>query len=157
VAVTQHDWSAAATRDEGLRVWRNGAIPVVYQPGGRRPLLVRLPYREGNRDWLLANGRSIAWRARWKAWEVPRSRFDEIIGLALERFESCWVIQEYRPLEKCAPACWNAMGYECQCSCLGANHGSGRQLEHVVDETFAFEWGERKLSCRLLGRRAPDA
>jgi hypothetical protein len=150
-------WDESITRPSGARIWRNGTVPVVYKPTGKQPLLVRLPFRQGNRDWILANGRKIEWRSRWKAWQVPRSRFDGIVELALDRFGSCWLIQEYRPLEKCCPACWNAIGYECECSCLGANHGSGRELEHVVNETFAFEWGEHKLSCRLLERIPYDA
>lgn len=134
----------------GGQIWRNGKIPVVYQPPGKQPLLVRLPYREDNYLWLRDDGRHIQWHPQWKAWEIPRSRLNKTVQLALERFESCYLIQSYRPLEKCAPACWNAQGFECHCSCMGANHGTGMALSHVISETFAFEWGQQKLGCRLI-------
>lgn len=145
------------TPGDPVQVWRNGKVPVVYRPGAKQPLLVRLPeigleWRDYEEDWLRGNGRSIYFHPKYKAWEVPRSRFDEVIKLSLKRFGSCWIIQEFRERQQCAPACWNAKRFKCECSCLGANH-MGRALDHVVSDTFAFEWGERKLSCRLVTRR----
>jgi hypothetical protein len=138
--------------DYGARVWHNGRVPVVFKRP-RQSLLVRVPYQKNNRDWLLANGRSIEWKAQFKAWAVPRSRFEEVVRLCLGVYGQTYVIQAYRPLEKCAPACCNAVGYDCECSCLGKNHGSERELSHVVSETFAFERGERKLALRLLTQK----
>lgn len=137
---------------DAIRIWRNKYIPVVYKPQGKDPLLVRVPYAPNNRDWLLSNGRSIAWIAQFKAWEIPRSRFNEVVELCLDRWLQVYIIEAYRELEKCAPACWNATGYDCECSCMGANHGSGQPLDHVVSDTFAFEWKERQLACRLVQR-----
>ena len=133
-------------------MWRNGRIPVVYKPPGKRPLLVRCPYAKGNAYWL--RGPTTNHRVRWDeqhvAWEVPRSRFDNIVRLCLDRYGEVYVIQTFRPLETCAPACWDAKGHDCECSCMGANHGSGRSLAHVVSGTFAFEWGRSELACRHL-------
>ena len=141
---------------EGARIWRNGVIPVIYRPDRQSDLLVRLP---GARNAGLWNDesflrgdflRQLTCDPKTKAWAIPRSRLNYIAARCLCRYQSLWIIQTYRPLEKCAPACWNAQGYDCQCSCLGENHGSGRALEHVVSETFAFERGGQKLAARFL-------
>lgn len=147
---------------EAIRIWRNGRIPVVYRPGGQEYLLVRLPLFQRVRHpdgsihpqniiWLRGERkRRIDWNRQFRAWEIVPSRFNDVVDRCLNRYGSTYVIQQYRPLEKCAPACWNAEGYHCECSCLGANHGSGIALKHVVSETFAFEWGNRQLAVRLL-------
>jgi hypothetical protein len=135
------------------RIWHNGTVPVIFKRLAKQSLVVRLPYAEDNRVWLQGNGRRIQWHRVWKAWEVPRSRFNNCVQLVLARHGRCYVIQEYRPLETCAPACWNAIGADCECSCLGANHGSGNSLANEVSETFAFEYGGKMLACRLLTAR----
>lgn len=146
-------------RADAIGVWRNNKVPVVFKPTAPRDVMVHLPIIRSSaewfnyRDWLLGRGRKIRWLQRYGAFELPRGRFDEVVGLVLAFYGSVYIIQESRPLEKCAPACWNAKGYDCECSCLGSNHGSGRDLEHVISETCAFEWGERRLSCRLLKRK----
>jgi hypothetical protein len=141
------------TSRDAAQIWRNNLIPVIYKPTGAGSLLVRVPYADDNRDWLLGEGRQIRWLGQFRAWEIPRSRFEDMVARMLWRYAKTYVIQAFRHLEKCAPACWNAMGYDCECSCLGANHGSGQALTHVVSETFAFDWGERRLACRLLERK----
>lgn len=152
--------------EDGARIWRNGEIPVVFRPAGRDPVLIRLPasafrFPLRSHDWArwLTDRTNptdyelskIPWYPRWKAWGVPRSRFERLVRCTLGRFGSCYVINQYDEMKKCAPACWNAEGVECQCSCLGANHGSQNAGSYyVVSETCAFEWQGRKLSCRLL-------
>jgi hypothetical protein len=53
---------------------------------------------------------------------------------------------------KCAPACLYAVGYHCECSCMGANHGTGHPggRWHEVSDTFAFNWGPKQYACRLI-------
>lgn len=137
-------------------IWRQalkpGGTPVIYKQARPQPLLVRVVWDVDNREWLTGDGRRITWQRQYKAWEIPTSRFNDIVERMLERYGRLYLIQLYRDLEKCAPACWNALGFDCECSCMGANHGSGRSLSHVVTETFAFEWSGRKLSCRLISR-----
>lgn len=49
----------------------------------------------------------------------------------------------------------NALGDECQCSCMGEHHGSqgpaGRWK--VVSNSFATRWGESAVACRLIRMR----
>lgn len=128
---------------------------MIYRQGGANPLMIRLPYAPDNRAWLRADRqRKPAWKKQFKCWEAPKSWFDSVISQCLHRYGRVYVIQPYKAHEKCAPACWNATGFECECSCLGANHGaqspSGKW--RVVSDTFAVRWHERELACRLIER-----
>jgi len=134
-------------------VWRQTRIPVVYRGSRGRPLLVKLPWREDNREWLRNDQHRIPqWNARWKCWETPQSWLDEVVRRIILDFGHTYLIQPYREKEICAPACWNAMGFKCECSCMGMNHGAGIPGEkwHIVSEACAIQWQGRELSCRLL-------
>jgi hypothetical protein len=138
--------------EKAVEIWRNGRIPVLFKPTGKGPLLVRVPARsDGSYAWLEGKRRrKIQWNRDYKAWEMPRSRFNDIVLRGFYVYHAIYIIEEYREMIKCAPACWNAQGYECNCSCGGTNHGVGAELAHIVSDTFAFEWGGKRLSCRLL-------
>jgi hypothetical protein len=143
------------SKTDAARVWRNGLIPVIYEADDHGRIMVRAPYSGDTRQWLKGTGRIIEWLGRYRAWELPASRFDDVVQLSLERYGKVYIIQPYRPFQKCAPACWNAKGSRCQCSCLGKNH-QGNALDHVVSETFAFQWDDRQLACRLLTKRTRE-
>ncbi len=139
-----------------VAVWQQSRIPVAWRSGEKgKPLLVKLPYRIDNRAWLASIGRNRpVWMAEGKNWEVPKSWFNAVVDKSLERFGKIYVIQPYREQEKCAPACMNARGHICQCSCMGANHGTGNDGSWFeISETFATRWGGRELACRLMTRR----
>ena len=73
---------------------------------------------------------------------------------ALQRYGKVYIIQPYREQEICARACQEALGHECQCSCMGANHGIGNDGSWFeVSDTFSTRWGNRELACRLLTAR----
>lgn len=136
-----------------LQIWNQKSIPVVYRRGKGSPLLLRLPYAEDNRTWLKNEHRNDPeWLKDQKCWQAPKAWFERIIRQALVRYRRTYVIQPFNPHEKCAPACWNAVGAECECSCMGANHGSGNPVGkwHIVSETLAVKWGPKQYSCRLL-------
>ena len=135
-------------------IWEQCAIPVVLRRDGPGDLLrVRLPFGADNR-WWLRNGRirNPAWVGGKECyWELPKSWFNDFVDRALVRYGKVYVIQPYREKEVCAPACWNAVGHECQCSCMGANHGSGNCNGFFeVSDNFAVRWGKRELACRLI-------
>ena len=133
-------------------IWGQRNIPVIYRKGKGFPLLLRLPFKEGNRSWLKNQRRNEpSWISEKKYWEIPKAWFNDTVDRCLDRFGSIYIIQPYRIMEKCSPACWNAHGHECQCSCQGANHGSGANgWWFVVSETFAVKWEANELACRLL-------
>jgi hypothetical protein len=141
---------------EFSRVWNQTAIPVVFRRDGLgEKLWVRLPYAEGNRQWLQQCGRSDAfWNSAEKRWELPKSWFNNLVEQGLERFGKLYIIQPYNEQEICAPACQNAVGHECQCSCMGQYHGAGNgDGWFVVSDAFMVRWAGRSLACRLLVRR----
>jgi hypothetical protein len=119
----------------------------------RKASLLRLPYDEDNRTGLSTHGkRNPTWNRERKRWEIPYAWLNKLVESSLERWGRLYIIQPYREQEKCAPACWHAKGYECQCSCKGQYHGMGDQDDQwfVVGETFATRWEEKDFACRLL-------
>jgi hypothetical protein len=133
-------------------IWRQDAIPVIYRAGKGEPLKAKFPYKSDNRFWL-QNGRrnKPTWLPLKKHWELPKTWFNDTVERTLRRWGKVYIIQPYRENEVCAPACWNAQGHECNCSCMGQNHGSavhGRWF--VVSDSFAIHWHDSELACRLL-------
>jgi len=141
-------------KDPKLReIWGQKSTPVVYRQEGSNPLLVRLPYAEDNRAWLRRDRRKKPeWHPGYGCWKTPRVWFEDIIRRSLFRFGSVYVIQTYKEFQKCAPACWHAEGIDCECSCMGLNHGSGNPSGrwYVISDTCAVQWSGRRYSCRLI-------
>ena len=145
-----------ATRERLRGVWNQGKIPVLLRRAAGQGLRMRLPFRSDNRAWVRGDRRSIPkWNREEHYWEVPKAWFNQLVAQCLDTFESVYIIQPYREQEKCAPACWNATGDECQCSCMGEHHGTqgpaGRWK--VISETFAARWEEQAVACRLMTRK----
>ena len=134
-------------------IWRQANVPVIFRRSRPLPILVRVPFAKGNFEWLRDGRKSKPrWNDQFKAWEIPVVWFDSVIKLCLRQYQSAYVIQLYREQQKCAPACWNAEGFHCECSCMGENHGGGHPGGnwYEVSETFAVSWGEQRYSCRYL-------
>jgi hypothetical protein len=144
--------------DPGLKlIWKQKNIPVVLRRTGKgEKLRVRIPFAENNRRWLQNYRRtSVVWKSDGEYWEIPKSWFDDFVNRALERYGKIYIIQPFRPHEKCAPACLNATGHECNCSCMGANHGAGNDGSWFeVSDAFAIKWGNPMLACRLLTQKS---
>ncbi|MEB0207891.1 hypothetical protein [Pseudomonas sp. CCC3.1] len=135
-----------------VEVWRQATIPVVFKRE-KSPLLIKLPFAKDNFDWLRNSSRNKPeWSAQYKSWQVPAAWFEDSVKRLLGRFKKVYVIQLYREYQVCAPACWNAHGLHCECSCMGANHGTGQPAGkwYEVSETFAAQWGPKKYACRLM-------
>lgn len=134
-------------------IWNQDKIPVILRRAGKgQKLRARLPFAVDNRAWLQNDRRTNPdWVADGRYWEFPKAWFNDFVERALKRYGRVYIFQPYRELEKCAPACQNAVGHECQCSCMGANHGAGSDSSWFeASETFSFRWGEQELACRLL-------
>jgi hypothetical protein len=133
------------------KVWDQKEIPVVLRREKKRQLLrIRIPVSEDNQKWL-QNGKRILpiWDKEHQCWEVPKAWFNTFVERALKRYKKLYIVQPYREQEKCSPACLNAVGHECQCSCMGANHGAGNDGSwYEVSDTFATRWSEQYLACR---------
>jgi hypothetical protein len=138
-------------------IWNQHKIPVILRRTGKGQLLrVRLPYADTNRAWLQDGRRmSPAWISGKRYWEIPKAWFNDFVERALRTFGQVYVIQPYREQEKCSPACLNAVGHECQCSCMGRNHGAGNDGSWFeISETFATRWGDQMLASRLMKARS---
>ena len=134
-------------------IWRQTEVPVVFRRARPEPLLVKVPFAAGNLDWLRDDQvRKPVWDAKYKAWEVPQAWFERMIRLAVRRYQQCYVVQLHRERQVCAPACWNAEGLHCECSCMGEHHGSGHPggRWYEVGETFAVSWGVQRYAVRLV-------
>lgn len=137
-------------------VWSQQDVPVILRRGGLGEMLrARLPYSDDARAWLQdGRSRNPMWSVEHKCWELPKAWFNDLVDRALVRYDRIYIIQPYREQEKCAPACQNARGHECQCSCMGAHHGArndGSWFE--VSNTFSCRWHKRDLACRLMKRK----
>jgi hypothetical protein len=141
-------------QDPRLRqIWFQTKVPVVYRPGGSERLLVRLPYAAGNRVWLKGQRRNKPkWNATHKRWEIPKSWFEDVVRRAMAKYGAVYVIEPFRLQKKCAPACWNAKGLECDCSCMGQNHGTGDPSGrwYFISDALAVNWGPRRYSYKLM-------
>lgn len=137
-------------------IWEQTSIPVVIRKSGPGPVLARLPYAIDNRSWLQAGRRTKPkWNKEHKRWEIPKAWFENLISTSLKRYGQIYVAQLYQEQQKCAPACWNAAGFHCECSCMGEHHGTGQPDAnwHEVSETFGFRLEEKRYACRLITRK----
>lgn len=137
-------------------VWEQGRSPVVLRRTGKgQRLRARLPYSEDNGTWLKNRRRvSPIWVDDEEYWELPKAWFNDFVDRSLARYGSVYIIQPYREQEICSPACQNATGHECQCSCMGLYHGAGNDgTWFEVSDTFSTRLGDQELACRLLTAR----
>jgi hypothetical protein len=144
------------TDEENLKAaWNQTEIPIVLRRGGKgQRLRVRLPYSDDNGAWL-RNGRPR--KPRWFSgegknyWELPKAWFNDFVNRALKVYGKVYIVQPYREQEVCARACMEATGHECECSCMGANHGSGVDNGwYEVSDYFAVRSSRPQLACRLM-------
>lgn len=70
---------------EAKTVWNNGIIPVALRRGGSQPIRLRLPFAATNREWLKngARKKEPEWNKEKKFWELPASRFNELVEMLL--------------------------------------------------------------------------
>lgn len=135
------------------KAWNNKAIPVIIRRGGALALRLRVPEIPDTETWLRDGPRKRrpVWISDGRYWELPASRFNDLVKLVMARFECIHIIQPYREKEVCARACMEAHGFECQCSCMGAHHGChDNDGWYEVADTFAVRYGDKRLACRLL-------
>lgn len=138
-------------------VWNQREIPVVLRRAGKgEKLRLRLPGKLipslDDLRWLKNFRRlSPSWNMQSSYWEIPKAWFDDFVNRSLGRYGKAYIIQPYRETEVCARACMKAKGHECQCSCMGANHGAGTDGSWFeIGEAFAVRTSSPMLACRLL-------
>lgn len=136
------------------RIWGQTETPVLLRRGGvGEKLRLRFPESDGGIEWLFEGKQPWLywWCSENECWEVPKAWLNHLVERLLTRFGRLYVVQPYREQEKCAPACQNAKGHECNCSCMGANHGAGNDGSWFeVSDAFSTRWKDRQLACRLM-------
>lgn len=133
------------------RIWAQGKIPVLFRKG--KQLLLKIPYGKNNRAFV-AEGRrkQPPYNPQFRCWVLPRSAVEDISRRLLSTFGQFYLVLPYRAQETCAPACWDAVGLDCTCSCLGANHGRGQPggRWYVLSHTCAVQWGDVQYRWSLI-------
>jgi hypothetical protein len=145
-------------------VFSQNSFPVVYKPCNGK-LQVKIPYPYNIYAWVCSllptkqrswrrppPPRGLEWEPSHKVWLIPRSRFEHVTKQLLDKFNGVILLQCHREKQTCAPACWNARGLECECSCMGANHGTGQPdgRWYILGDAYAVQWEDEKLSCQIL-------
>lgn len=140
-------------------IWDQGQIPVILRRDGLGERnRVRLLGAEDDSEWLQTIGKSkpVWFAGKQQYWELPKSWFNDFVNGALKRYPQVYIIQPFREQEKCSSSCQNAVGHECQCSCMGEHHGAGNDGSWFeVSDAFSTRWTKRELACRLLTARKP--
>ena len=143
-----------------MAIWRQREVAVILRRTGKgEKLRLRLPgeleFRIEDQLWLRNSRPHIPrWRTTESYWEIPKAWFNDFVNRTLDRFGSVYIIQPYKETEVCARACMEAQGHECECSCMGANHGSGMHGSWFeVSDAFAIKSGIPMLACRLLTKK----
>jgi hypothetical protein len=135
------------------QLWEQKKLPVIYRPKEGK-LLVKLPYRKDNRDWMRRKKgtHQPEYHEEGQYWITPRSWFDRLLRQSMVRYGGAYTIRPVKDMAICARKCWNAKGPDCDCSCEGRNHGKevGEQGWHEISETLAIAWGSAKLRCCLV-------
>ena len=132
------------------RTWQQNDIPVILRPKTGK-LKVKLPEGRAAMRWLRRPGKH---RPNWNKnhFEVPATWLNHLLEMSLQKYKKTYLIQPYNEKEVCAAACQNARGNDCQCSCMGANHGQGEDggAWFEVNETFKVRWKGSVLAVRLM-------
>ena len=137
-------------------IWAQQTTPVFFVTKKGR-LLIRLPEDTQNYEWLKHGRRTSPTRnVDYQSWEAPKGWLDELVPRTLARHGRLYLVQLRSKRARCVPACWNATGYICVCSCGGANHGLGHPLAHrrTVSDVFATDWRGEHVACRMISARA---
>jgi len=143
-------------------IFSQNSFPVVCNPPTDSGLWIKIPADWNDKDdprryhWLCnLLPRKPRWFLQYKSWIIPERHLQLITKELLDKFGCVILLQLHREKEVCAPACWNAQGLECHCSCLGVNHGAGQPggRWYIVGEAYAVQWaGDLKVSCQYLIR-----
>ena len=139
--------------------WQQKDIPVIVRTrkrgGGNPKLRVRLP-EYGDHYTLLKgtnkyNRNPVEVPAK-RYWEVAYRRLNGLVEILANFYGKVILIQPVREKQVCARKCMEATGFECECSCLGANHGAYNMDSswYEVDDTYAVRHGSEYASLKII-------
>lgn len=148
--------------EDARKAWNQKQFPVILrrkkQAGKNPKLRVRIP--AGTNAYFVLKGGSRRCHApvhitNGNYWELPYSRLNDLVEILAKKFGSVILMQPVMHKQVCASACMEAMGFECECSCLGENHGS-RNMDSSwfeVDDTYAVRYEEEEVSLKIISSK----
>src|SRR5690349_1147846 len=86
---------------DARQLWKQTAIPIVFddKAGGR--LLVKIPYTPFNRAWLKQDHtRAPEWLKQFQCWRVPRAWLEDVTKRLCRQYGRVYVIHPYREREQ---------------------------------------------------------
>lgn len=125
-------------------------IPTVYRPASTGRLVVWMPFDRRNRSWLheqLGDYIRPDWNKRTGHWEIARPHMRAVVEALVNKFGTVKVTIDTRAVSKCDTRCRDAEGDDCDCQCLGENHGGADYWQSW------FEVGDTTLLASGLVRR----
>jgi hypothetical protein len=133
-----------------MDIWKSFSYPRLLCAEGQSTW-VRVPFQADNREWLREDAkgethgrRQPKWNRSQERWEVPQNWRGEVTRKCVERYGGVVVISEGKSeVDKCAPACWDAVSdvTECTCSCGGWWHGKHNPGGfYVIGDALAVRW-----------------
>jgi len=142
--------------------WNQHSVPVILRRKrtreGNPVLRIRLPRRHTNYGVLKGDkpqNRNPEYRSEGDFWEIPYSRLNDIVRILVAYYGQVILMQPVKHRQVCARACMEAAGFECECSCLGANHGSNNMDSSwfEVDDTYAVMYRDEEVSLRVISKK----
>lgn len=132
-------------------------VPLVWLPRNGQ-VVAKISARRGNRRWLHETVRIRSPRLAGDRWMLPRNCLVKLVIAAIDRYGYVVVIRDMSTLSRCTRACLQAVGVDCDCSCMGAHHGadSDSWFERIGDVVVA-DLGEIKRTVIVYGPRTADA
>lgn len=117
--------------------------PWVRRCYDEKRLWVWMPYQGGsNRLWIkeaLGTRTRPEWNKPAGRWEIARPHLKPVVAALIDRFGEVDVYLEFLAAERCDTRCVEAAGDNCECSCMGENHGGAgywRRWRQVGDTTL---------------------
>lgn len=134
-----------------------GPVAMVWLPLHGQ-VIAKIPAQKGNRRWLHETVRIRSPQLKGDRWSLPRSCLVRLVTAAVDRYGFIVLWRDMSKLSRCTRACLEAMGAECDCSCLGAHHGQDSEgwFERVGDAVVA-DLGECARTAVVYCARGSDA
>ncbi len=147
--------------DQAKTAWNQRVIPVILRRKrsneGNPKLRIRLPECGSHYHLLKANpnNHNPVHIKNGDYWELPYSRLNSLVRILGDHYGKVILMQPVKHKQVCAKSCMDAGGFECECSCLGANHGSHNMDSswYEVDDTYAVRYGEEEVSLKIITKK----
>lgn len=133
-----------------------GPVPEVWLPLNGQ-VIAKFPPQTGIRGWLHETVSIRSPRLEDGRWHLPRNCLVRLIAAAIDRYGYVVVWRDMSKLSRCTTACLEALGADCDCSCLGAHHGqSAENWFEVVGDAVVADRSEFIRTGVVYGPRGSD-